>query len=52
VADAAAPVAESKPATSGKITARVDDKAAPEGAKDVVRLSKGDTAGAPGKGKD
>ena len=50
VADAAPQVADSKPATSGKITARVDDKAAADGAKDVVRLSKGD-ATAP-KGKD
>ncbi len=52
LADAAAPAPDTKPATSGKITARVEDKAAADGAKDVVRLSKGDAAGAPGKGKD
>jgi pilus assembly protein FimV len=51
VADAAAPAPDAKPATSGKIIARVDDKAATEGAKDVVRLSKGgDAAAALGKG--
>ena len=50
-AAAAAPAAtEAAPATKGKITARVEDKAAATGSKDVVVLSKGD--GAAGKGKD
>jgi pilus assembly protein FimV len=50
-AAAAAPTAtEAAPATKGKITARVEDKAAATGSKDVVVLSKGD--GATGKGKD
>ena len=51
VADAAPAVAEAAPATKGKITARVDDKAPATGAKEVVVLSKGDGAAAKG-GKD
>lgn len=52
VADAAPAVAAAAPATKGKITARVDDKAPATGAKDVVVLSKGDGAAAKGSGKD
>ncbi len=53
LADAAPVVPDAAPAAKGKITARVDDKAAPAGAKDVVVLSKGDTGqGAAGKGKE
>jgi pilus assembly protein FimV len=48
VADTAPAVKEQAPTTQGKITARVEDKAAPVGGKDVVVLSKG--AGAAGKG--
>ncbi len=50
VADTAPAVAATAPATKGKITARVEDKAAPSGSKDVVVLSKGE--GAAGKGGD
>ncbi len=50
VADTAPAVAATPPATKGKITARVEDKGAPAGGKDVVVLSKGD--GAVGKGGD
>ena len=46
----AAAVSAAAPATQGKITARVDDKAAGTGAKDVVVVSKGE--GAAAKGKD
>jgi pilus assembly protein FimV len=42
---------ESKPA-AGKISAATADKAAKEGPKDVVRLSKGEAPGAAGAGKD
>lgn len=43
------PARESKTAVSGKITTRVEDKAGKEPAKEVLRLSKGDTtAAAPG----
>ena len=51
VADTAPAVADAAPATKGKITARVEDKAPATGAKDVVVLSKGDGAAAKG-GKD
>ncbi|MBI4204221.1 MAG: hypothetical protein HY527_04275 [Betaproteobacteria bacterium] len=44
LADAAALAPEARPATSGRITARVDDKAAGE-TRDVVRLSKGEPPG-------
>ena len=50
VADTAPAVADAAPATKGKITARVEDKAAGTGSKDVVVLSKGE--GAAGTGKD
>jgi pilus assembly protein FimV len=50
VADTAPTVADAAPATKGKITARVEDKVAAAGPKDVVVLSKGDSA--PAKGKD
>lgn len=44
--------AEKRAAASGKITPKVEDKAAPGEAKDVVRLSKGEPAGTvAGKGK-
>lgn len=46
----AAAVSAAAPETQGKITARVDDKAAGTGAKDVVVVSKGE--GAAAKGKD
>lgn len=49
VADTAPAVADSAPATKGKITARVEDKVAAAGPKDVVVLSKGDSAAAKGK---
>lgn len=52
---AAAPVsaADAPSASKGKIAARVDDKAAPAGPRDVVVLSKGDTGTSnAGKGKD
>ena len=53
VADAAPTAPDSAPAAKGKITARVEDKAAPAGPKDVVVLSKGDAGpGSAGKGKD
>ncbi len=53
VAESAPAVADTAPAAKGRITARVDDKAAPAGPKDVVVLSKGDTGGAgAGKGRD
>lgn len=42
LADAAATAPESRTAASGKIAARVEDKAAAGEAKDVVRLSKGE----------
>lgn len=49
LADAAG-MAESRPATSGKITTRIEDRAAAGEAKDVVRLSKGEPPkGAGGK---
>ncbi len=49
LADAAG-MAESRPAASGRITARVEDRAASGEAKDVVRLSKGEPPkGAGGK---
>ena len=51
VADAAPAVAATPPATTGKITARVEDKVAPTGGKDVVVLSKGDGAAGKGDGK-
>ncbi len=51
VADTAPAVAAAAPATTGKITARVEDKAAPAGGKDVVVLSKGDVAAGKGDGK-
>jgi pilus assembly protein FimV len=51
VADAAPAAAEATPSAKGKITARVEDKAAPAAPKDVVVLSKGD-AGKGGKGED
>ena len=51
VADTAPVAAEATPAAKGKITARVDDKAAPAASKDVVVLSKGDAnTGKGGKG--
>ena len=51
VADTAPAAADATPAAKGKITARVDDKAAPATPKDVVVLSKGDAnAGKGGKG--
>jgi pilus assembly protein FimV len=50
VADTAPTVADAAPATKGKITTRVEDKVAAAGPKDVVVLSKGDSA--PAKGKD
>ena len=44
--------AEGRATVSGRITARVEDKAAAAGPKDVVRLSKGEPPGAaPGAGK-
>jgi len=43
--------AEGRTAVSGKITTKVDDPASKGAPKDVVRLSKGDPAGAAGKGK-
>jgi pilus assembly protein FimV len=49
VADTAPTVADAAPATKGKITARVEDKVAAAGPKDVVVLSKGDSASAKGK---
>jgi pilus assembly protein FimV len=53
VAEAAGTVpAEGRAAASGKITTKVDDKATAEKPKDVVKLSKGEPAGAAaGKGK-
>lgn len=51
LADAAPAAPESRAAASGKITPRVEDKATGEGAKDVVRLSKGEPPGA-AAGKD
>lgn len=52
VAEAAGSVpAEGRTAVSGKITAKVEDKAAAGAPKDVVKLSKGETPGAAGKGK-
>ena len=51
VADVAPSAADAAPAAKGKITARVDDKAAPAGPKDVVVLSKGETGGV-SAGKD
>lgn len=50
VAATAPKATEAAPATKGKITARVEDKAAATGSKDVVVLSKGE--GAAGKGKE
>jgi pilus assembly protein FimV len=47
LADAAAAASEGS-ATSGRITARVDDKNAESPSRDVVRLSKGEGPGAPG----
>ncbi len=53
LADAAAAAPESRSAASGKITARVEEGAAAGGAKDVVRLSKGEPPkGASGKQGD
>lgn len=51
LADAAPAAPESRAAASGKITPRVEDKAADGGVKDVVRLSKGEPPGA-AAGKD
>jgi pilus assembly protein FimV len=52
LADAASTAPESRAAISGKITPRVEDKAAGTEAKDVVRLSKGEPpGGAAGKGR-
>lgn len=52
VADAAGVAPPSERTTaSGKITTKVEDKGAKGDAKDVVRLSKGEPAGAAGKGK-
>jgi pilus assembly protein FimV len=47
LADAAAAASEAS-ATSGRITAHVDDKNAESPSRDVVRLSKGEGPGAPG----
>jgi pilus assembly protein FimV len=52
LADTASPAPESKPVTSGKITARVEDKSSTDSAKDVVRLSKGDASDSAADGKD
>ena len=46
VAESAAPAPEGAPATRGKITARVDERA-PGDTRDVVRLSKGEPPGSP-----
>jgi len=51
LADAAGAAPEGRPATSGRITARVDDKAGAE-SKDVVRLSKGEPPGPAADTKD
>lgn len=52
LADTAATAPESRAEVSGKITTRVEDQAAAGGAKDVVRLSKGEPPkGAKGAGK-
>jgi pilus assembly protein FimV len=51
LADAAAAAPEGRPATSGRITARVDEKSAAE-TKDVVRLSKGELPGPSTDSKD
>ncbi len=52
-AAAPASMADAPSASKGKIAARVDDKAAPAGTRDVVVLSKGDTGSSnAGKGKD
>jgi pilus assembly protein FimV len=42
---------EGRTTASGKITAKVEDKGAAGAPKDVVKLSKGETPGAAGKGK-
>jgi pilus assembly protein FimV len=53
VAAAAPSVGDFPPPTKGKIAARVDDKAAPAGPRDVVVLSKGDTGTSnAGQGKE
>ncbi len=49
VAEAAPSVVDAAPSAKGKITARVEDKAASVGPKDVVVLSKGDTGTAAAK---
>jgi pilus assembly protein FimV len=51
IADAAAAAPEGRAATSGRITARVDEKGAAE-TKDVVRLSKGESPGTSTDSKD
>ncbi len=51
LAAAAAPAPEGRAAISGRITARVDDKAAVE-TRDVVRLSKGEPPGSSPEAKD
>ncbi|MGQ0523657.1 MAG: FimV/HubP family polar landmark protein [Betaproteobacteria bacterium] len=50
VAESAAPAPEGAPATRGKITARVDERAAGD-TRDVVRLSKGEPPGSPTAGQ-
>ena len=51
VADGAQLAPDAAPVAKGRITARVEDKAAPAGAKDVVVLSKGGDAVAAAEGK-
>jgi pilus assembly protein FimV len=51
LADAAGAAPEGRPATSGRITAQVDDKTGAE-TKDVVRLSKGEPPGPAAESKD
>jgi pilus assembly protein FimV len=51
LADAAGAAPEGRPATSGRITARVDEKTGAE-TKDVVRLSKGEPPGPAAEAKD
>ena len=50
VADGAQLAPDAAPTAKGRITARVEDKAAPAGPKDVVVLSKGGDAAVEGKG--
>jgi pilus assembly protein FimV len=50
LADAAAPAPEGRAAASGRIGTRVEDRGG-EGARDVVRLSKGEPPGAGAKGR-